>query len=309
MANDINAKLKTLKSSHSFIKNVDFCFPDTETCAEINIDPRNSEVYIVQGLKEPLSGKTVNDNLMGLLASARLFKEYGAKSITAIIPYLAYTRQDRFFYDKFQPITARLIPDMLKSAGVDNILTWHVANEFIKGFYTNLGFFSINPIPFFYEVFKEYEKRDDVAIIAPDQGSLKWANRLGQKLEIESGFAIKKRLNHSKIIIENLILKKKEYKDIIVFDDLISTGSTLYFLLKKITKEINPDNIIIGVSHSISSDIGLESLIKMKKEFPLKEVILTDTIQQDAMIDKISFVKKKTISEHLATFILKQNRS
>lgn len=300
---DKNIKSQRLNLTYEYIPNIDFQFSDGEKCAEIEINPENENVIIIQSLNDPTGNKVVDENIMSLLAVARLFKENGAKKIIVIIPYLAYTRQDKCDFEKYQPITVKLLADLYYCAGIDNIITWHTGAEHIRGFFGQTILKILNPFDLYANVFAQYKSMDNVVMLAPDRGAEKYALKLAQSLDLNCAYAVKERINSNDVAIHNIVLEKGRYDTAIIFDNLIYNGETLRSVTEKLVKEYKINNIIIGVSHSLCTYRGINNLIYMNKELCLKKIIITDSIDQLTCIDSLQFIEKRSIANEFASYL------
>lgn len=108
-----------------YLENVDGQFSDSETFARLSQDVSGGDVYLFQGLLDPVSEQSVDQNYMAFLIAVRAFREWGANHVTGILPYLAYARQDKPTQYEREPATANLMADMSIAAGIDRLITWH----------------------------------------------------------------------------------------------------------------------------------------------------------------------------------------
>lgn len=254
-------------------------FSDGEIFVNINESVRGSDVFVVQSTCEP-----VNDNLMELLIMIDAFKRASAGRITAVIPYYGYARQDRKAKAR-DPISAKLVADLLETAGADRVLTMDLHAAQIQGFF-NIpvdhlhGFTKLAP-----HFMKKFADRlEDVVVVSPDFGSVTRARKFAQRLDDVPIAIIDKRRPRANVAeVMNIIGDVKD-KTIILVDDMIDTAGTLingaYALKERGAKEI-----YACCTHAVLSGPALERIEKS----PIKELIVLDTIalNPEKMIDKI----------------------
>lgn len=193
-------------------------FPDGEVGVQILENVRGKDTFVIQS-------PAINPNhfLMELLIFIDALKRASAKSITAVLPYFAYARQDR--KDKGRvPITARLVADLLEKAGVSRVLTMDLHTEQIQGFF-NIPVDNLYARPLFVEVLKK-EKLSGAVIVSPDVGSNKMVRRYAEDLEAVLAIVDKRRVDGRKVET-NALIGDVDGKDAIIVDDMCSTGGTL----------------------------------------------------------------------------------
>ena len=109
----------------TFFSQVDYQFSDSETCVRLNEHVSGHDVFLFQNLLNPISQPTIDQNYMAFLLAVRAFREQGARHVTAVLPYLAYARQDKPTKFKREPVAAKLMADLSIQAGIDRLITWH----------------------------------------------------------------------------------------------------------------------------------------------------------------------------------------
>ena len=197
-------------------KSIDF--PDGEIIVKANSDVRGKDCFIIQSISDP-----VNDNLMELLIFIDCLKRASAKSITAVIPYFGYARQDRKTEGR-TPITAKLVANLLSAAKVDRILTVDLHSMQIEGFF-DIPVDHLRAIPVFINYLKTMDLKN-IAILSPDVGNSKVASIYASLLDCPLAIINKKRIDGNKVKIEGLIGDVKN-KNVLMFDDIISTAGTI----------------------------------------------------------------------------------
>jgi len=199
-------------------------FPGGETHVEINENVRGSDVYVVQPIcSNEEHGLSPNDALMELLILIDAARRASARRITAVLPYYGYARQDRKDRPRV-PITAKLVANMLYSAGARRILTLDLHSNQIQ------GFFDI-PVDHLYSIniFSEYliqKRMENLVVVSPDVGGIKMARAYAALLGASLAVVDKRRVSGQKTEVMNVI-GEVEGKNVVIIDDLISTGGSL----------------------------------------------------------------------------------
>lgn len=291
---------------YCYLPVIDSRFPDTESCADISIDPYGKDVFIVQSLVNPSLDYTVDENLMALLIAVRAFREYGARRIAAVVPYLAYTRQDKPTYSKRQPVTTRLIAELMACAGLDEIITWHTGEVHIKGLYGGLHFEEIDPVSLFVKQLETYSNRNDAVVVAPDREAETLATMIARKLGIHCAYSIKSRLDPENVEILNIALPKMKFENAIIVDNLIFSAGTVSTVIEKLVNDFGVDNIIACASHFACNDKSIHRLNNLHSTMKLKKVIVTDSIPHTNSDELSDIIKVESIAAYFAQCILKK---
>ena len=256
-------------------------FSDGEIFVNIQETVRGSDVFVVQSTCAP-----VNDNLMELLIMIDAFKRASAGRITAVIPYYGYARQDRKSKAR-DPISAKLVADLITSAGADRVLTMDLHAPQIQGFF-NIPLDHLLGVPrlapYFQEKFKD--NMDDVVVVSPDFGSVTRARNFAQRLNTSIAIIDKRRPRPNVSEVMNIIGEIKD-KTVILVDDMIDTAGTITHgaqaLVDKGAKEV-----YACCTHPVLSGPAMERI----QNSPIKELVVLDTvpIPEDKMIDKIKIL-------------------
>ncbi len=252
-------------------------FSDGETSVSINETVRGCDVFVIQSTQTPS-----NDHLMELLIMIDAFKRASAGRINAVIPYYGYARQDRKVKSR-DPITAKLVADLLTTAGADRVITMDLHSDQIQGYF-NIPLDNLvgAPILLKYFIEKGAANVDDVVLVAPDIGAVTRTRRFAERLNAPIAIIDKRRPKANVSEIMNLI-GDVEGKRCILVDDMIDTGGTItnaaYALRDHGAKEI-----YAAATHAVLSGEACDRLQKS----PLDRVILLDTIclEQHKMRDK-----------------------
>ena len=243
-------------------------FSDGEVSVSIGETVRGSDVFLVQSTCEP-----VNDNLMELLIMIDACKRASAGRITAVIPYFGYARQDRKSKAR-DPISAKLVADILTTAGANRVLTMDLHAHQLQGFFNipvdNLMGASVL-IPHIAGKFGR--SRDDVMIVSPDLGSVTRARKFCEKLDYRLAIIDKRRPRANVSEVMNIIGDVKD-KTCILFDDLIDTAGTLCHAAEALITVGGAKDVYACATHGVLSGSAIERLEKS----PIKSLALLDTI-------------------------------
>ena len=248
-------------------------FSDGEISVQIGESVRGKDVFVVQPTCAP-----ANDNLMELLVVTDALKRSSASSITAVVPYFGYARQDRKAAPRV-PITAKLVADMMQTAGVDRVVTIDLHAGQIQ------GFFDI-PVDNLYGsiVFNDYLKNrnfQNPIIASPDIGGVARARSVAKALGLDIVIVDKRREKANESEVMNVI-GDVNGKDVILVDDMIDTGGTIVKAARAF-KDRAATSVIACCTHAVLSGKAYENL----KEDALDELVVTDTIPLKEPSDKI----------------------
>ena len=258
-------------------------FADGEVSVSISETVRGSDVFLIQSTCNP-----VNDNLMELLVMIDACKRASAGRITAVIPYFGYARQDRKSKAR-DPISAKLVADIITAAGADRVLTMDLHAQQLQGFFDipvdNLMGASVL-IP--YIAGKFGRGRDDVMIISPDLGSVTRCRKFCEKLDYRLAIIDKRRPRANVSEVMNIIGDVKG-KTCILGDDLIDTAGTLCHAAEALIKIGGAKEVYACASHGVLSGPAIQRL----EESPIKKLTLLDTIPLPAekRSDKIELLQ------------------
>ena len=257
-------------------------FADGEVSLTINESVRGSDVFLVQSTCKP-----VNNNLMELLIMIDACRRASAGRITAVIPYFGYARQDRKAKSR-DPISAKLVANMLTASGADRVLTMDLHASQIQGFFdipvdNLLG----NPVFVDYYAKKFGEKCEDMVVVSPDVGSVARARTFAQKLHMGLAIVDKRRQKANQCEVMNVI-GDVEGKDCILFDDMIDTAGSICNAAKAIVEVGGANSVYACASHGVLSGPALERL----NNSVIKEVALLNTIPESMGegCDKIKYI-------------------
>ena len=243
-------------------------FSEGEIRVKINEDVRGRDVFIVQPTCPP-----TNNNLMELLIMIDAMKRASAKRITAVIPYFGYARQDRKDQPRV-PISAKLVANILESAGADRILTMDLHASQIQGFFDIPmdHLFAVNTVVDYFAK----KKMKNLVIASPDVGGIKMARAYAKRMNAHLAIVDKRRIDdqHTETMS---ILGEVKGKNIVIVDDLVATASSICEAAQAL-KKAGALKIFAAVTHPILSGPAIERV----KKSPIEEFIISDSIPLDA---------------------------
>ena len=240
---------------------------------------RGSDVFIIQ----THGGMPVNDALMQQLIMIDAAKRASAKRITAVAPYYGYSRQDRKAEGR-EPITAKLVADMLTSAGADRVVSVDLHSGQIQGF-LDKPFDHLTALPILIECCRSAAAPEDLVIVSPDAGGVKAAKRLANHLGADLAFVNKVRPKGVANVVEaSNVIGSVDGKHCILLDDMIDTGGTLVAAADLLKSE-GATAVWAMATHGVLSDPATERL----KNSVIEKVVITNTLPlpSEKRIDKI----------------------
>ena len=257
-------------------------FADGEVSVSLYETVRGSDVFVVQSTCKP-----VNDSLMELLVMIDALRRASAGRITAVIPYFGYARQDRKAKSR-DPISAKLVANMITAAGADRVLTMDLHAAQIQGFFdipvdNLLG----NPVFVDYYAKKFGDKCEDMVVVSPDVGSVARARAFAQKLHMNLAIVDKRRQTASQCEVMNVI-GDVAGKDCILFDDMVDTAGSLCNAAKAIVEVGGANHVFACASHGVLSGPAIERI----NSSVITEVAFLDTIPaiDPALSEKVKYL-------------------
>lgn len=252
-------------------------FSDGEISVKINENIRGKDVFIVQSTHPPA------EHLMELLVMLDAAKRASVRRVTAVVPYLAYTRQDRKDRPRV-PITAKLVANLLVGAGADRVLTMDLHAPQIQGFFDiPVDHLFSSPI---FSAHLDNIPMDPLVVVSPDIGSIKMARALAKRLGADLAVVDKRRPRPNAMEVMNII-GSVAGKNVVIRDDMIDTAGTLTEAANAV-REAGGREIWAACTHPILSGKAVERI----KASALRRVLVTDTIPlpQEKQSDKIEIV-------------------
>lgn len=250
-------------------------FSDGEIWVKYNENIRGCDVFIIQSTNSPA------ENFLELLIMIDTARRSSAERITAVIPYFGYARQDR----KDQPrvaITAKLVANLITTAGADRVLTMDLHAPQIQGFF-DIPVDHLYSAPLFVEYFRN-KNVTDIVVLSPDIGGVKMARAYAKRLHAPLAVVDKRRPKPNESEVMNLIGSVRD-KNVLIIDDIVDTAGTMIQAAETALQE-GAGNVYAACTHPILSGKAIENL----KKSNLTELVVTDTIplKKDKMIEKIA---------------------
>ncbi len=257
-------------------------FSDGESFVSIYESVRGSDVFVIQSTCTP-----VNDNLMELLVMIDAFKRASAGRITAVMPYFGYARQDRKAKPR-DPISAKLVANLLTRAGADRVLTMDLHASQIQGFF-DIPVDNLLGSPLFLQHFNEKfgTDCDDTVIVSPDVGSVARARAFAEKLGMNLAIVDKRRPKANACEVMNIIGDVRG-KRAILLDDMVDTGGSLCNAAKALVEVGGVTEVYACASHGVLSGPAIERI----NNSVIKELLFLDTIppRPDTISDRINYL-------------------
>lgn len=254
-------------------------FSDGETSVVIGETVRGCDVFIIQSTNSP-----VNDNLMELLLIMDACKRASAKSITAVMPYFGYARQDRKTRAR-DPISSKLVADILQTAGANRVLTMDLHCSQLQGFF-NIPVDNLMGMPILAQYFKQQGLPENLTIVSPDVGSVARARAFASKFDVPLAIIDKRRPKANVMEVMNVIGDVKG-KTCLMLDDMIDTAGTICQGAQALVDN-GAKQVIACCSHAVLSGPAIERL----ENSAISQLVVLDTIEptQAKALDKITVV-------------------
>jgi ribose-phosphate pyrophosphokinase len=237
-------------------------FPDGEVKVQIQEDVRGCDVFVIQPT-------TSNDYLMELLVIADALRRASAMRITAVVPYFGYARQDRKHEGRV-PITAKLVANLITTAGINRLVTVDLHAQQIQGFF-DVPVDHLTALPVLLAYLQSLQLADPV-VVSPDTGSIKLADRVARRLGAKLAIIDKRRTGDSKTEVANVIGEIGE-RDAIIVDDMITTAGSITNAIRT-ARQYGARRVIPVATHGVLCGEAFERL----SEVNLDELVVTDTI-------------------------------
>lgn len=265
-------------------------FSDGEIAVNLSETVRGVDVYVIQSTSPP----QVNTYLMELLIMIDALKRASAGRITAVIPYYGYARQDRKAKAR-DPISAKLVADILTAAGADRILTMDLHASQIQGYF-NIPVDHLLGVPILAKHFLE-KNISDLVIVSPDLGSVTRARKFADRLNATIAIIDKRRPEANAVEVMNII-GDVEGKNVILIDDMIDTAGTITQGAEALAKR-GAKNIIACCTHPILSGPAIQRL----KDSVITEVVVLDTVELSEEAKNTDMITQLSVAEIFAESI------
>lgn len=285
-------------------------FKDGEMLVELNEPVRGDDIIVLSSFSNP-----VNDNLMKLLICVDALRRASAKTVNLLVPYLGYARQDRRM-NPWQPITARLVADLLQTAGASRVITFDLHAPQIEGFYSipidNIPVSSILGMIWRKSCPPDFNPDNDV-VVSPDHGGVVRAKSFMDSAGIPNLVVVNKYREKANEVASMQVIGNVKDKNAIIVDDLVDTGGTLIRAAEEL-KKLGAKEIYIFCTHGVFSADAIERLSNCEA---ITKLMITNTIDKSAeLINKrieyidlsrvvIGIIKTLQEGKHLIDYIHK----
>ena len=258
-------------------------FSDGESSVSLYETVRGSDVFVIQSTCTP-----VNDNLMDLLIMIDALRRASAGRITAVIPYFGYARQDRKTKPR-DPISAKLVANLITHAGADRVLTMDLHANQIQGFF-DIPVDNLLGSPLFVDYFtkKFADVHDETIIVSPDVGSVSRVRSFAQKMDMPMAIVDKRRQKANVSEVMNIIGDVRD-KHVILLDDMVDTGGSLVHAAEALVSVGGARDVVAAASHGVLSGPAVERI----QNSCIQEVFFLNTIPASpaaAACEKIKYV-------------------
>ena len=268
-------------------------FSDGESSVSIYETVRGSDVFVIQSTCMP-----VNDNLMDLLIMIDALKRASAGRITAVIPYFGYARQDRKTKPR-DPISAKLVANLITRAGADRVLTMDLHANQIQGFF-DIPVDNLLGAPLFVDYFHEKfaDVHDETIIVSPDVGSVARVRAFAQKMDMPMAIVDKRRQKANSSEVMNIIGDVRD-KHVILLDDMVDTGGSLCHAAEALVTIGGARDVVAAASHGVLSGPAIQRI----EESCIKELFFLNTIPASEDALKYSKIKYVNVADVFAEAI------
>ena len=265
-------------------------FSDQEVFVEINENIRGKNIFVIQSTSMP-----ANDNVMELLITIDALKRASANTVTAVMPYFGYARQDRKVGPR-TPISAKLIADILTTAGIDRLLTIDLHAGQIQGFF-DIPVDNLYAAPVITKDILDHYKNKDLVVISPDVGGVVRARGIAKRINGDLAIVDKRRDKANESEVMNIIGNIKG-RDCIIVDDIVDTAGTLCNAAEALI-ESGAKSVSAYITHGVLSGPAVERI----KTSKLNELVITDSIAPTKLILDASNIRILNLAPLIAEAI------
>jgi ribose-phosphate pyrophosphokinase len=270
-------------------------FSDGEVMVEIADNVRGGDVFVIQSTSTP-----VNDHLMELLLMLDAFRRASAQRITAVIPYYGYSRQDRKVSPRV-PISAKLVADLITTAGASRVLTIDLHAGQIQGFF-DIPVDNLFATPVLFKYMQEQVRNGPVAVVSPDPGGVERARAFAKRFDATLAIIDKRRARANEVA-EMRVVGEVEGQSAIIVDDIVDTAGTLATAAKAL-RDAGATKVIACCTHAVLSGPAIRRI----QESELGALIVTDTIPLRPEGRDCSKIKVLSVAPLLAEAIRRTHR-
>jgi len=260
-------------------------FPDGEKVIRVEDDVRGKDCYVVQSTCRP-----VDEHLVELLIYLDCLRRASARRITAVIPYFGYARQDRKDEGRV-PITAKLVANLITTAGADRVLAIDLHAQQLQGFF-DIPVDHLSGELVLSRYFRD-KRIDNLTVVSPDVGNIKMAARYAAHLGGDLAIVYKKRVTGS-VVEASKIIGEVKGRNVLMCDDIIATAGTVCSAAN-LVKEHGAEKVYVGATHGVFAGQALQRLA----EAPIDEVVVTNTIPLSEEAKAIKQIKVLSVASML----------
>ncbi len=272
-------------------------FSDAEVMVEILENVRGKHVFLIQPTCAP-----TNDNLMELMVMADAVRRSSARTVTAVIPYFGYARQDRRPRSARVPITAKVVANMLSGSGIDRLLTVDLHADQIQGFF-DIPVDNVYASPILLgDIWRQKNSGDDIMVVSPDVGGVVRARALAKRLDDADLAIIDKRRPKANVAQVMHIIGDVEGRSCVLIDDLVDTAGTLCQAANAL-KEHGAAKVKAYITHPVLSGPAVENI----ENSQLDELVVTNTIPLSPEAQACNRIRVVSLAEMLAETIRRIN--
>jgi len=258
---------------------------------------RGKDVYVIQTLSEPVS-----DHLMQLMMMINVARVGDARRVTAVIPYFSYARSDK----KDAPrvcITARLVADLIQTAGADRVITMTLHSDQVHGFFS-IPLDHLTSQSVFLDHFSAYKGSPDVVVVSPDVGYAKHVVHLSRGLGVRVAIGSKERLGDSHVRIDAILGSGEVAKCAIIMDDEIATGGSMIKVIDVLRAQ-GTEEFILACTHGVLTNNAAERLLAIPD---VRELVVTDTVHIPEEVQQMPRMKVLSLAGVLGEGIIRNHK-
>jgi ribose-phosphate pyrophosphokinase len=270
-------------------------FPDGEKAIRVEDDVRGRDCFVVQSTCNP-----VDEHLVELLIFLDCLRRASASRVTAVIPYFGYARQDRKDEGRV-PITAKLVANMITTAGASRVLAIDLHAHQLQGFF-DIPVDHLTGELVLTKYFRDL-KIEKLTVVSPDVGNMKTASRYAAHLGGDLAIVHKKRVS-GRVVEAQEIIGEVRGRNILMCDDIIATAGTVCGAAE-LVKQRGAEKIYVGATHGVFATQALERL----SDAPIDQVVVTDTIPQNKTTKKAGYIKVLSVAAMLGEAIKRIHRN
>ena len=289
------------------ISTEEIVFANSEIKTVISESIRGSDLFIIQDVENSTNDNSIDENLRALKTAIDTARRSDAKYITAIIPVFPYARQDKQMVR--ESITSAMVAEEIEDCGADKIITLDIHNTAIAGFFRKARFENLLASKNIIDHVKENIPLNNLVVVAPDEGGTKRASYYAQVLGTKLAIVYKER-DYSQVsrIEKTTLLGDVSGKDVLIVDDMISTGGTLYHIAKMLKDQFQAKNIYLSCSLPLFNPPALDRFKELYESDKIRGVIGTDAVHHGSDFAKNNpWFTEVSVAKYFAKVIYNTN--